>query len=298
MRVFVTGGTGFIGSHVVKELKNKENALLLLSRQTKNAFSPLGTANVDILQGDLSDIEGWGNEVKRFNPQAAIHMAWESLPNYDAETSIRNLNYGLNLITMLAEVGCKSVICAGSCWEYGQQSGEVSEEAGLKPFNAFSAAKNSLHWLGRQIAEEHDMRFIWTRLFYVYGPGQREASLIPYIINCVRQGMRPEIKNPLAKNDFIYVGDVAGAMAAIAEKPDKDGVYNIGSGRSTSVHQIVKIVCDKLNFSYEGSVLDNPTNNSAVDFWADISNIKRDTGWGPKTSIDEGIQEVIKHILG
>lgn len=298
MRVFVTGGTGFIGTHVVKELQGEENTLLLLTRRPKTNPSLLDIPKtVDIVQGDLSDIDKWKDEVEQFKPQAAIHMAWESLPNYDAKTSIKNLNYGLNLITMLAEMGCKSVIGTGSCWEYGQQSGIIHEDVILKSTNAFTAAKNALHWLGREMAKEYNMHFIWTRLFYVYGPGQRETSLIPYLINCVRKSKKPEIKTPLARNDFIYVEDVARAISALIKQPQKEGVYNIGSGSSTSVQQIVEIVCNRFNFPYGCIVPNNPTNNSVVDFWADISKIKSDTGWEPQTSIKDGIQKTIDYYL-
>lgn len=297
MRVFVTGGTGFIGTQVVKELQSEGNTLLILCQQPQEAASLMKMSNVDTVQGDLADINSFKNEVKSFNPQVAVHMAWESLPNYDAKTSVRNLNYGLNLITLLAESGCQSAICTGSCWEYGQQSGKLSEDMMPKPSNAFTTAKNALHWVGREIAKENNMHFIWVRLFYVYGPGQRETSLLPYIISCVRQGRKPEVKTPSVKNDFIYVEDVARAISAIVKRPQKDGVYNIGSGSSTSVQQIVEIVCDKLSFPYESSGLNSLTNSSVVDFWADISKIKSDTGWEPQTGINEGIGKTIDYYL-
>lgn len=295
MRIFITGSTGFVGSQVVQELQGEENDLLLLSRHPKDAL--VKVPNVDIVHGDLSDIEKWKEKVQRFKPQVAIHMAWEALPNYDAKTSIRNLNYGLNLITLLAESGCESAICTGSCWEYGQQTGKLSENLIPKPTNAFTAAKNALHYLGRELAREKGMHFIWVRLFYVYGPGQRETSLIPYIINSVRQGTKPEIKTPWTKNDFVYVEDVARAILAIVKNHDKDGVYNVGSGSSTSIQQIVEIVCDRFNFTDKCSTLDNTADGSVVDFWADISRIKRDTGWEPQTGIKEGIQKTIDYYL-
>ena len=286
MRIFVTGGTGFIGRFVVRELQSQGHKLLLLSRQSRSV------SDADTILGGLSDIARWQKELKRLSPEAAIHLAWEGLPNYDVQTSLRNLNYGLNLITTLADIGCQSVICSGSCWEYGQQSGRLSEDTGLKPYNAFTAAKNSLHWLGREIARERGMRFIWTRLFYVYGPGQRETSLIPYIIDCARVGKKPEIKTPAARNDFIYVEDAARAFAAIVKKSQKDGVYNIGSGTATSVQEIVNIICGHFNFQDGcGSLV---SNSQSGDIWADISRITEETGWRPETGTKEGIDRTIR----
>lgn len=290
MRIFVTGGTGFIGHHVVKELQNEDNILLLLSRGPESRIP-----GVNVVRGDLSDIANWENVVKEFRPQIAIHMAWESLPNYNYGTSILNLNHGLNLVTWLARSGCESIICTGSCWEYGQQTGELHEDQGLKPLNAFTAAKNALHWLGREVAREHDMRFIWARLFYVYGPGQRKTSLIPYLINCVRNGEKPEIKTPRAKNDFIYVEDVAKAITAIAMKHEKDAVYNIGSGSSISVQQVINTICHKFNVLYKVDNSHNVTNNLVTDFWADISRINNDFGWKPHIGISEGIEKTINY---
>jgi nucleoside-diphosphate-sugar epimerase len=294
MRIFITGGTGFIGKYVMQELTNADNTLLLLLLESENAPRLPNKAKVNILRGDLSRLEILKSKIKQFSPEATVHLAWESLPNYDAETSIKNLNYGLNLISLVAECGCKTFIGTGSCWEYGQPSGKVNEDAGVKPYNAFSAAKNSLHWLGREIAREKDMHFIWTRLFYVYGPGQRETSLIPHIISSLRNGVMPEIKTPQTKNDFIYVEDVARAISSIVNKSPKYGVYNIGSAIATSVRQIVEIVCDKFNFTGKCDMLSNVASSPVVDFWADISRIKTEIGWEPRISISEGIEKVIK----
>ncbi|MBI4333146.1 MAG: NAD(P)-dependent oxidoreductase [Chloroflexi bacterium] len=282
---------------MVKELQSGGNALLLLSRQPGNARSLPVMPKVDTVQGDLSDIGKWQDEVGQFSPEVAVHLAWEGIPNYDAETSVKNLNYGLSLLTMLAESGCKSVICSGSCWEYGQQTGKVSEDAVLKPSNAFAAAKNALHWLGKELARERGMGFVWTRLFYVYGPGHRKASLIPYIIDCARKGERPELKTPLARNDFVYVEDVARAISAITNGPKKNGVYNIGSGSSTSVQEIVETVRASLGLPYEGKAPEQPASGPTANFWADISRIKTDLGWVPGTGIKEGIQKTIDYYL-
>jgi nucleoside-diphosphate-sugar epimerase len=293
MRVFVTGGTGFIGRCVVNELRGRDHEVLLLSRRRQSAREKI--RGVFVLPGDLAGIAGWADEVKKFQPQAAVHLAWEGLPDYSVSPSIKNLDYGLDLVTLLAEAGCGSIIGTGSCWEYGRQTGELNEEMVPQPNNAFTAAKDALRQLGGEIAREHGTNFIWTRLFYVYGPGQREASLIPHIIGSVKEGKNPALKAPAARNDFVYVEDVARAITAIIERQLASGVYNIGSGLATGVRRIVEIACRKLAFPCENGGPDAPPDSHAVDFWADIARIKRDTGWEPETGIEDGIAKTIEY---
>ncbi len=297
MKVFVTGGTGFIGPYVVRELSKKRHNLLLLSEKLESQTRKLNLPKkLKFIKGNLSNINSWKSAVENFKPDAAIHMAWEGIPNYGIKMSIKNLKYGLNLFKELAELGCKKIICTGSCWEYGQKQGKLNEDSPIRPSSAFVAAKNALHWLGKEIAKENNMQFIWTRLFYVYGHGQREKSLIPYIIKCVKEGKKPEIKTPSARNDFIYVEDVAKAIVIILEKCNQSTVYNIGSGHSTSIHDIIKIVYSELNLQYKPKDKLFKSDNPPFDnFWADISEIKKEIGWEPKITIKEGIQKTINY---
>lgn len=295
MKVFVTGGMGFIGLYVVRELSKRGHKLLILSNQPKSQKSLLDfPKTVEFVEGDLANIEGWNSNIKSFQPDAAIHMAWEGIPDYGAEMSIKNLKYGLNLFKELAELGCKKIICTGSCLEYGQNHGKLSEDSPTRPSSAFAASKNALHWLGREIAKENNIQFIWTRLFYVYGPEQKESSLIPYIIKCVKEGKKPKIKTLSARNDFIYVYDVAKAIVTILEKCNQSTVYNIGSGHSTSIQDIIKIIYSELNLQYKPKDKPFKLGNTPFDnFWADISKIKKEIDWKPKISIHEGIKKMI-----
>jgi len=297
MNVFITGGTGFIGPYVVRELSKKGHHLLLLSEKPEAQTRKLNLPKeIKFIKGNLSNINSWKSAVKNFKPNATIHMAWEGIPDYSVKMSLKNLKYGLNLFKELAELECKKIICTGSCWEYGQNHGKLSEDSPIRPSNAFSATKNALHWLGREIAKENNMQLIWTRFFYVYGPGQREKSLIPYIIKCVKEGKKPEIKTPSARNDFIYVEDVAKAISMILEKCNQSTIYNIGSGDSTSIKDIIKIVHNESNLQYEPKDKLFKSDNIPFDnFWADISKIKKEIGWEPKITIKEGIQKTINY---
>lgn len=289
MRIFVTGGTGFIGRALAARLQKDGHRLLLLMKKSEpNNFRLRPSSRVTFIKGDLANINKWSRKVKRFRPEAAVHLAWEGLraPDYSTATSIKNLTHGLRLMNALAEAGCKKVLYAGSCWEYGAKLGKVNEDMGVKPMNAFSAAKNALHWLGAEIAKEKGMQFIWTRFFFVYGPGQRPGALIPSLIESMRRGVKPEIKNPRGGNDFIYVDDAVRALAMIIKKRIRfqNVTYNIGSGRLTGVQKIADEV-----YGRRGRA---PRKVSG--FYADISKIRREIGWKPKISMAAGIKNMIK----
>lgn len=290
MKIFITGGTGFIGRPVVKNLLSQGHTLALLSRNFQKSHNP----HIVTITGDLKDINPWKSKLAEFKPDAAIHLGWEGLPNHTAEISRINLEQSLNITQLLAEIGCKRMVVIGSCWEYGKHKGKITETGEIRPFDSFTAAKHSLHWMGREIAKEKGMEFIWTRLFYVYGPGQHAESLIPHLIESVRAGRIPKIRNPDARNDFIFVEDAAEAIILLTLNPFRDSIYNIGSGKLISVLEIISEIFKKYKLKADFNKTNKEYKDSATDFFADISKIKTDHKWKPKTSMKVGIERTIK----
>lgn len=279
MKIFVTGGTGFVGRHAVAELQKHGHTLLILSR---GAHTP--SRKTRYLHGDLSTLSRWEKYVKRFKPDAALHMAWEGIPDYGPENSMRNFVYGMNLIRALGDAKCKKIVVTGSCWEYGVEAGRVSEDDPLTIEKPFPAAKVALHRIGAAAADAYGMRLVWGRIFYVYGPGQKSTSLIPYLIESNLRGEMPRAKNPNGGNDFVYVGDVARALRLLVEKNTKSSLFNLGSGTVTGVREIAHIIYGKKVIAGRGK---------ARGFSADLSRTKKELGWKPRTSIKEGIRKMI-----
>jgi nucleoside-diphosphate-sugar epimerase len=299
MKIFVTGSTGFVGKHVVKLLAEKGHELKLLVR---NESSPLDAfpseKDTTFIIGDLSNTNGYKAALEDFKSEAVLHLAWEGLPDYNSQKCLRNLEYGTNLFNAAAEAGCNCIIAVGSCWEYTKATGPMNEESPLESTTDFSAAKNSLRLAGEAISKKYDIKFYWPRIFYVYGPGQRDTSLIPYIIRSFLNRIGPEVENPDNKNDFVYVKDAAEAIVGIIEKKPADIAYNIGSGHAVSVQKIISITSEimKCKFDIDDASGSLETLNSD-NFWADISKIQKDIGWFPKYSLTDGIRETVQYYI-
>ncbi len=290
MRVFITGGTGFIGSYTLKELKKKRHHLLVLSRKTHRE------RGVDFIKGDLSDVAKWKWRLKKFKPVAAVHLAWEGIPDFSYVQSARNLGGGLAVFAALAETGCKKIVAAGTGFDCGNRVGKIPDEINVAPTNAFVAAKHSLHLMGEELAREKGIDFIWLRPFNPYGHGQRAGSLIPYIMRTVLGNIPLRLKYPLAQGDFVYITDVARAIASAVSRGKGRATYNLGSGYLTPVRDIAQMICKEMGVSGEYHEAFFRTSRGELEnaAYAELKNIRRDLGWRPLVGIKTGIRKTIR----
>ncbi len=308
MKIFITGGTGFLGKPLLKKLLGKGHQVLILKKDGEKISKEFlkSKSRISFLNGNLQNINKLLPKIKSFKPEVGIHLAWEGIPSADLELNLKNLNGGLNCLETLAKAGVKRIFVAGSCHEYGEPRNvhrdalrgnpgkKVSETNPLNPFNMLYAAKIALYFLGSKIAETHNVKLIWGRIGFVYGPGQRKASLIPHLLNSIQKNEEPVLKNPKGGNDFIYVDDVAGAISALIKKKNlrTNEIFNIGSGKLTGVMEIVKIIYRQAKLSVPKHLKDV---KKPEGFCLGISKIKFEVGWQPKVNIDLGIKKTIGH---
>ena len=297
MKIFITGGTGFIGTALVKLLVEQGHTLLIMTGH--NTAGEKGSEQISYVEGDLSDSDNLEMIIKGFEPHFVVHLAWEGLPDYSTELCTKNLEYGINLFTASVKAGCTNILSTGSCWEYAGKQGSLSENGKLDTSSPFPAAKNALRFYGDAVVRENKGRFYWLRLFYVYGPGQRRSSLIPHIINSLKDD-NLDCRSPHNRNDFIYIDDAVRAITEVIEKRPKGTVYNVGSGYSTEVLEVIRQVYESHERKSNIDLLSNTsnsTNESKADFWADINCITKDTGWKPEYSLKSGIKATLSGYL-
>jgi nucleoside-diphosphate-sugar epimerase len=198
----------------------------------------------------------------------------------------------MNETMCLASV--RKVLVAGTCREYALKQGACYESDSAAPDSYFSWAKQSLHDFFSLNCRQRGISLVWFRIFYVYGPGQREESLIPTLIKAFKNNVTPKINNPLSVNDYIYIADVVKAFVLGVESGKCEGTFNLGSGHTTSIAEIVKLVQYSISSSKKISsdLGSGPSVKSkiTVGSWADLTLSNKVLCWRPETSLRDGIE--------
>jgi nucleoside-diphosphate-sugar epimerase len=223
MKIFITGISGFIGSNLAKYFKNTNYKILGISRQKINF------PNIQILQGDLNDLSSIKKKIIEFQPDTIVHLAWQDIPDYSKQKSELNLDLSIKLFNFLFEkTKCKKIIVTGSCWEYGKKYGICRENDNLNISSHFTRAKFSLYQYLKNRCEKLNIDLFWFRLFFVFGEGQKQTSLIPHCYNSIRNNKKLIINKPENSNDFIHIDDVVKILLLAIEKNFSSGIYNVG----------------------------------------------------------------------
>lgn len=293
MRILVTGATGFIGKRLCKALVDRGHEVMGTSRNPSVDRDQMGgIPHVTYLMGETLP-----ESVVSFSPEVLAHLSWSGIPDFSAKTCAANVAAQVQFVDETEKLSrLTKILVAGSCAEYGAQRGLCQEADRNPPDSYFSWAKQTLYDYFRLSCQKRELPLLWLRIFYVYGPGQRSAALIPTLLKAFRSGQRPEIRNPTAANDFVFVDDVVNAFVLGIERREATGVLNIGSGRQSTVHEASQIAENLINkaTTYSDGLSERHRERAAPAMVADISQAKSVLVWEPKVGLPEGIARIVE----
>jgi len=274
----VTGASGFIGKALQAELERKGKNIISMSSA----------------DGDISSKETWTNIAPA---ETVFHLAGKHFvpDSWKRPEEFMKVNLaGTELALDYTRQNNARMIFA-SAYLYGNPENlPISENAPIKPNNPYALSKHFSEQLCTFHRETYGTDVRVLRLFNVFGPGQKAEYLIPTIFRQIKNDDSITIENLHPRRDYTYIDDVISAMIGIAESDESEPVFNVGSGESLSVKDIIDIIQDVAGTNLDISSKDISRKNEIDDVRADISLIKKQTGWQPAISFKAGIEKILQ----
>lgn len=302
-RYLVTGGAGFIGSHLVEKLVNLGCRVRVLDDFSTGREENLShlAGQVEIIRGDIRDRELCGKAAEGM--EVILHQAaLASVPRSVSEPLLAheiNLTGTLNLLLAAAEKGIRSFVFASSSAVYGDDQTfpkkEGLEGKALSPYGAQKLASEKYCQVFSQL---YNFNAVSLRYFNVFGPrqdpGSQYAAVIPIFITRMLRGQPPVIYGDGQQSrDFIYVENVVRANLLAANATDFRGeVFNIGTASRITVKELAAILNSLLGVKMS-PVYANPRPGDIMESYADISLAERHLGFRPEVDFEKGLKLTI-----
>jgi nucleoside-diphosphate-sugar epimerase len=302
-RVLLTGARGFVGSHCLTPLLARGYEVHAVSR-ARNAIETPGPVDVPkdgarIIwhEADLLDGQQVDALLAAVRPTHLLHLAWVVTPGafWTSPLNWPWVDASLKLLAAFGAVGGQRAVMVGSCSEYAPSANPCVEgQTPLAPATAYSACKAALSVMLPAFARQYGVASAaWARVFYLYGPGEQAERLVPSVIRTLLRDEAMPCSHGDQVRDFLYVGEIADALAALLDSP-VTGSVNIASGRPITLRAFLSTIGVQLGrerlleFGARPARPDEPPT-----LIADVTRLTREVGWTPRTSLEDGMARTI-----
>ena len=299
MKIIITGGAGFIGSHLVEFLINKGYKIVIIDNLSTGRLTNIKTFKnkVKFVKADISKLGKWTKNFKNTNIVYHLAALADIVPSIQNPKKYfeSNVVSTENIISTSIKYKVQKIIYSASSSCYGIPNNyPTSETESIKPQYPYALTKN----LGEQIlmhyAKVYGIQVISLRLFNVYGTRSRTSGTYGamfgvFLAQKLRNKPLTVVGDGKQKRDFTYISDVIEAFYKAMKIKKNFQIFNLGTGKPTSVNDIVKLLdCKSTNIPKRPG---EPELTSA-----NISKIKKELNWKPKVNIKKGIKLILNDI--
>lgn len=303
MRCLVTGGSGFIGSHVVDALLNAGHDVRIFDMRNPKWVDPIRVKKEpDFYQGSLLDLEQLRMALD--DMEIVLHLAAvadvslvEKAPFHAHRINVEGT---LNLLEAMRYAGPKRIVYASTVWVYsGSTMGIVGENNALPvPNHFYTATKLTGEYYCMNYARHYELEYTILRYGIPYGPRARTAAVIPTFVGKALKGESLTIAGDGEQGRcFLYVEDLADAHVKVLENLEvsKNQVYNVDGKEKITINQIVGYLekCPGIPLDVR-RVYQEARRSDFTGQVVSIEKVKRDLGWVPTTSFDEGLRRYVE----
>jgi UDP-glucose 4-epimerase len=307
MRAMVTGGAGFIGSHVVDALCDRGAEVVVLddlSTGRRENLAEAPAAGVQLIEADVTDDASVVGAVEARPPDVIFHLAAQidvrvsvSDPFFDARV---NVGGTINVLDAARQAGTRRVVLASTGGAiYGEGSWRdppLDESAEVLPDAPYGQSKYTAEGYLSLYRRLYDLSTISLRLGNVYGPRQDplgEAGVVAIFTGALLDGRTPRVFGDGGQTrDYVYIGDIVEAMLVAADS-SATGTFNVGTGIETSVQELGRVIGKACDLSFEPEMAP-PRPGEVQRIAIDSSKAERELGWRAETNLEEGLRRTVE----
>jgi len=303
MKIVVTGGAGFIGSAVVPKLQAENHNVFVYDNLSFGNRAFINVSDSNFCLGDIRDANVVNDFIEKVQPDVIIHLAAVHFIPYcnehPFESSDINIRGTINVLEAAKKCSnLKKIIFASTAAVYPISDKAVAEKDEVRPLDIYGLSKLAGENLMEKFYLETKIDTICCRFFNAFGPNETNPHLIPEIEKQIREGNRViSLGNLTPKRDFIHTHDMANAVIALISIENTGfDIYNLGRGIEYAVTEVVeefeKILNDKITIEVDAARVRKV---ERMHLLADVSKLKKNTGWEPKWSLNQGINDLVEN---
>lgn len=307
LRILLTGGTGFIGSHLLRRLIGNNHSVIILKRKKSKTDRIQDIIHSrQISEYDIDDLNKLDKILLKEKPELIIHLA-AMYKRYHSQEDVSemvstNITLPTKILDSVKRYGQTFFINTGSFFEYKPKTRASDEQTPITPLNLYAATKQAFEQILDYYAAAKNIKAVTLKLFSPYGPGDQEYKLIPMLIRKINNGEPIDMTAGGQKLDYTYVEDIVEAyilsMKFLEKSNRRHEIFNIGSGDPVSLKDLAKLIAKLLNKPMK-------VNFGAKDYApdeimyskADSSKASKFLNWSARHSLESGLIETIKKEL-